>query len=325
MLEKRASCPGCRSQNYAALQEISYSDPDVFAFLCAYYCHVDPDAIRGHLGDGALAIAECTVCGLIYQREIPDPDFMRALYADWIIEGDELAPSSKPMALDHYTYLASEVMDLVAEQRLVVGSERRIRVLDFGMGWGAWLQMARSLGAIVYGSEISEPKIAHARSIGIPVLTPVQIGAMEFDLICTEQVFEHVPYPAELLQSLVASLAPSGYLKISVPPGHAVKATLSRWRWDDAFANQQKLMPVQPLEHINCFTSRSLDTLAGKYGLERAAVSPLRAMALSTGWHSVRSAAKNVLRPIYRFGLKRGTYAVYKRRNQGGPGDLGTR
>jgi SAM-dependent methyltransferase len=173
--------------------------------------------------------------------------------------------------------------------------------------------MARSLGAKVYGSELSESKIAYARSIGIPVLTLAEIGALQFDLICTEQVFEHVPYPAQLLGALAASLAPSGYLKISVPPGESVKATLSQWQWRDAFARQQQLMPVHPLEHINCFTRRSLDAFAARYGLEPAAISPLRAVATSSGWHSMRSAIKNVLRPIYRFGLNRGTYAIYRR------------
>lgn len=318
MLERRDSCPVCDSPRNTELLDVSYADTEVFRFLCAYYRHASSESIRIRLGDGALSIVECSVCGLIYQREIPDADFMRELYTDWVIEGDELAPISKPLAVEHYTYLASEVMHLLSEQRLMVGSERRIRVLDFGMGWSAWLQMARSLGASVFGSELSEPKIAHARSIGIPVLTPAQISAMQFDLICTEQVFEHVPYPAKLLESLVASLAPKGYLKISVPPGQSVKATLSRWKWGDAFDRQQQLMPIHPLEHINCFTSRSLDAFAARFGLERAIINPLRAMAFSSGWHSIHSAAKNVLRPIYRFGLNRGTYAIYRRRDTEG-------
>jgi SAM-dependent methyltransferase len=317
MLETRAYCPACQSVSHTELLDISYADPEVLRFLCAYYRHASSQSIRDRLGGGKLSIVECTVCGLLYQREIPDEDFMRELYTDWIIEGDELAPTSQPMPVEYYTYLASEVMHLLAEQRLYVGSERRIRVLDFGMGWSAWLQTARSFGAAVYGSELAEPKIAYARSIGIPVLTLAQIGEMQFDLICAEQVFEHVPNPARLLESLVAALAHKGYLKISVPPGQSVKATLSRWKWSDAIARQQELMPIHPLEHINCFTRGSLDAFAARYGLERAAISPLRAVAFSMGWHSTRSAMKNVLRPIYRFGLNKGTYAIYRHADRG--------
>jgi len=193
-----------------------------------------------------------------------------------------------------------------------VGSTRRLRVLDFGMGWSAWLQMARSLGATVYGAELSAPKVAHATSVGIPVLTLDQISEMKFDLICTEQVFEHVPHPARLLEALLPSLEAGGYFKISVPPGDSMKTVLSDWKWENAFARQEKLMPVHPLEHINCFSTQSLDNLAGRYQLERAPLSPWRAIAHSTGWHTPKFAVKNILRPIYRFGLKRGTYAVYR-------------
>lgn len=318
MLETRNSCPACKSASNTKLLEISYSDPEVFAFLCAYYRHVNSETIRNRVRHGTLTIVECTGCGLLYQREIPDADFMREIYTDWIIEGDELAPTSKPLSEEYYTYLASEVMHLLSEQRSIVGSERRIRVLDFGMGWSGWLQMARSFGAVVYGSELSEPKIAYARSIGVPVLNSAQVAEMQFDLVCTEQVFEHVPHPAELLESLVASLAPNGYLKISVPSGQAVKAMLLRWRWGDAIACQQDLMPIHPLEHINCFTAQSLNAFAARYGLKRAAVSPLRAVAFSLGWNSTRTAIKNVLRPIYRFGLRRGTYAIFQRLSSGG-------
>jgi 2-polyprenyl-3-methyl-5-hydroxy-6-metoxy-1,4-benzoquinol methylase len=314
MLETRSVCPTCGSAESAELLEVAYSDPGVMDFLCAYYCHADPEAIRSRVQGGKLSIVECSGCELVYQRNIPNEDFMRELYEDWILEGDHLAPDAKPMPLEHFTYLATEVMHLLAEQRLVVGPQRRLRVLDFGMGWGAWLEVARSFGAVVYGAELSKPKVEYARSIGIPVISLEQIEKMQFDLICTEQVFEHVPYPTHVLSALVKSLAPGGYLKISVPPGQSIKPVLKTWDWRNAFARQNELMPVHPLEHINCFTRRSLDAFAAQYGLEPVKLSALRAIALSTGWHSVKSAFKNVLRPIYRFGLMRGTYAVYRRR-----------
>ncbi len=313
MLETRRSCPACHSLDGRELLTIPYDDPDVLAFLRAYYCHASQTSMSKQLRDGTFALLECKACGLIYQREIPDSHFMQELYDEWIIESDALAPISKPMPIEHYTYLATEVMHLLAEQRSIVGPERRVRVLDFGMGWSAWLQVARSFGAVVYGAELSAPKIAYASSIGIQVLTLAQISDMTFDLICAEQVFEHVPHPSRLLESLVRSLAPRGYVKISVPPGDSIKAVLSKWKWAAAISQQDKLMPVHPLEHINCFSRRSLDCLAARYELERAPISPWRAMAYSTGWHTPKSAVKNILRPIYRYVLKRGTYAVYRR------------
>jgi 2-polyprenyl-3-methyl-5-hydroxy-6-metoxy-1,4-benzoquinol methylase len=314
MLEARTSCPACGARDNVTLLECSYAAPEVLDFLFSYYHRANPDSIRNRLGNGTLTILECTHCRLIYQRNVPDREFMRELYDEWVIEDDYLAPTSKPLPVEYYTYLVSEVAHLLTEQLRIVGPHRRIRVLDFGMGWSAWLQVARSLGAEVYGTELSEAKIAYARSIGIPVLTGAQIHQLEFDLICTEQVLEHVPNPAELLQELVRSLAPSGYMKISVPPGRSVKAVLARWNWENAFVRQEALMPVHPLEHINCFTTQSLNALAARFGLQRAPLSALRAIAFSIGWHTPKAAVKNLLRPVYRFALKRGTYAVFRHR-----------
>jgi 2-polyprenyl-3-methyl-5-hydroxy-6-metoxy-1,4-benzoquinol methylase len=270
--------------------------------------------MKAHLEGGTLSIVECSSCHLIYQREIPDEEFMQTIYSDWIVQDDYLSPSAIPLAIEQYASVAGEVLHLLAEQCQIIGTQRRVRVLDYGMGWSAWLQMARSCGAIVYGYEVSEPKIQYARSIGIPVLSADQLSGMQFDIINTEQVFEHVAQPDALLQRLMEGLAPTGFLKISVPSGRSIKAVLSGWKWAEAIARTQQIMPVHPLEHINCFRSDVLDRLAARYGLERARVSVRRAIALSPGWTGAIGSAKNILRLLYRFGLRRGTYALYCRR-----------
>jgi hypothetical protein len=71
-------------------------------------------------------------------------------------------------------------------------------------------------------------------------------------------------------------------------------------------------MPVQPLEHINCFSATSLDRFAARHGLAWVRLSALRAMQWSLGWHTPSAAVKNVLRPLYRFTFGRGTYRIYR-------------
>ncbi|HEY6456415.1 MAG TPA: class I SAM-dependent methyltransferase [Steroidobacteraceae bacterium] len=314
MFENRETCPACGSPRHSVLHKVSYTDPAVLGFLVAYYRKVDPETIRNRLRGASYSVACCTECALIYQREIPDQQLLTEIYTDWVLQADELAPTEPPQPIAHYAYIASEVMHLLAEQAKIIGLDRRIRVLDFGMGWSTWLQVARSFGAEVFGAELSAPKAAYALSIGIPVLNIEQIGEMKFDLLCTEQVFEHVSHPAELLRCLSASLAPTGYLKISVPDGGAIKAVLKTWSWSDPRPQEDSLMPIHPLEHINCFDSRSLDAFASTCGLKRAPLNPFLAMAFTAGWSPPQSAVRNVLRPLFRFGLKRGTYAVYRHR-----------
>jgi Methyltransferase domain len=310
-MHRRGSCPACGSRRQKIICEWAYSDPGVLQFLCDYYDRAAPDTVSRLVGDGRFAVVECADCALLYQRDVPDEDFLGEIYERWIIEDDYLAPTAEAQPPSFYDYMASEIMHLLAEQRRIIGPGRRISVLDFGMGWSNWLQVARAFGASVFGAELSVPKIKHAESIGIPVLSLEQIAGMRFDIIATEQVFEHVTQPAILLEALVPALAETGFFKISVPDGRRVRNVLSSWRWDTAMAQREALMPIHPLEHINCFIRPVLDRFAARHGLKPARLSIARAIGNSAGWASPRAIVKNLLRPVYRFGLRRGTYAIY--------------
>jgi hypothetical protein len=314
MMQRRDSCPACGSTRQKLLCEWPYTDAGVLGFLRDYYDRAPPDSIHDLTGDGQFAVVECSDCALLYQREVPDADFLAEIYERWIIDDDHLAPTANAQPAAFYDYMAGEVMHLLAEQRRIVRPNRRVTVLDFGMGWSNWLQVARAFGARVFGAELSVPKIRHAQAIGIPVLTLEQIAGMRFDIIATEQVFEHVTQPAALLKALVPSLAETGIFKISVPDGGRIQTVLSSWRWETAMAQRTALMPIHPLEHINCFTRPALDRFAGRHGLKPAPVSVACAIGNAAGWSSPRAILKNVLRPVWRFGLRRGTYALYSHR-----------
>jgi len=307
----RTSCPACDSPRQVVIYERLYSDPALLNFIQSYYRHATPESIRRCTENGSFAIVDCPACGLLYQRDVPDADALEEIYERWLIEDDHLKPDAPPQPAAEYHYLASEVMHLLAEQRRLAAGDRRIAVLDFGAGWCNWLMMARAFGARVFGSELSASKLEYARSVGIPMLTLEQIGRMKFDLIATEQVFEHLVAPSPILRALVSALEDTGFLKISVPNGRRVRAMLKTWTWQDADQRRAELMPIHPLEHLNCFTRSSLDAFASRHGLQPAATSAFRAVRHSAAWSSPRACAKNLLRPLWRFSLRNGTYAVY--------------
>ena len=83
----------------------------------------------------------------------------------------------------------------------------------------------------------------------------------KYDFIFANQVFEHLPDPRAALTTLVACLRPGGVVYLRVPDGRDVAAALRANGW------QPHLDAVHPLEHINCFTRRSLIDFAGRCGL----------------------------------------------------------
>lgn len=313
MFVKRSSCPACGGIEATAVYSSSYDDAGMRDFMAAYYTAVDRDSQSMVIGGAKYSVMQCGTCGLLYQQEIPEEVDATLIYSQWLGKNDPLAPSKPPMPLDYYTYMAQEVMQLVAWLQRTVGRARRLRFLDYGMGWANWAQMAQSFGVDVYGVELSAPKRAHAESLGIKVVDLADLPGMKFDFICTEQVIEHLNEPREAVLVLRDCLDVGGLLKISVPDGSKVKAVLRTWSWNGALARKDDIMPVHPLEHLNCFDPRSLRRFAQSCGLKSVSLPLGLMLAYSTDWSTVKLAAKNVLRPVKRFVLQGGCYALFTR------------
>ncbi len=90
-----------------------------------------------------------------------------------------------------------------------------------------------------------------------------------FECLYANQVFEHLPEPAATLQQLCARLTADGLVYLRVPDGRGVVEQLARRGWSPA------LDAIHPLEHINCFTRKTLIELAAGAGL-RPISPPLR-------------------------------------------------
>jgi len=309
----RKNCPSCGSPKFKELHRTAYTDPGLQLFIESYYSAVQRDRQRQVLNTGLFAVAECGACGLIFQSILPSDAVLSELYGSWLGKNDPLAPSKPPMPLDYYTNTAQEVMQLIAFLQKRHGRGRRLRFLDYGMGWGNWAQMAQSFGADVFGMEMSPTKAAHAASRGIKILEECELSAYCFDFIGTEQVVEHLPNPRQTVGALKDALGNGGVLKISVPDGSKVKSVLRSWTWDGAFARKAEIMPVHPLEHLNCFTPSSLRKLAEGCELKPVSLPLGLFWAYSTNWSSARSVAKNLLRPIKRFVLHKGCSVLFER------------
>jgi SAM-dependent methyltransferase len=250
---------------------------------------------------------------LLFQRDVPDDALLLELYGQWLGKNDELAPHQPPMTLEYHANMAQEVMQLVALMRSRVSDNRRLKFLDFGMGWGHWAQTARALGADVYGLEYSPEKIAHAKSLGFKILDGNDLALHKFDFINTEQVVEHLADPRATVSKLTACLAPRGVLKLSVPDGRQIKATMNNWTWKDSYPRRSEVMEIHPLEHLNCFTSKSLTSMAVACDLKRVELPLSIAYAYSTAWTGIGPSIRKVLQPIKRFVFKRGCYALFSR------------
>ena len=252
----RRACPVCEEREHRVLLSLPFAAPEVWEFVERYYAG---RVARADLAGALYEIRRCEKCGFLWQAYHLDAGGMQRLYEEWISAKESLAKKTRADAslFDGYAREASAIARRLARKPC------ELRVLDFGMGWGAWCRMAQAYGYDVVGFELSQRRQQHARAWGIRVLDSLE-RLERYDYINCQHALEHVPDPYATLARLAEALAPGGLLRLSVPDGLGMERRLveSGWR-----AGKDAL---HPLEHLNCFTGSTLARLAARVGLAAA-------------------------------------------------------
>ena len=293
--ETRSTCPACQSPEVRVRFTSPFDQPPIASFILEYY-KIDPSIL-----DGEYQALQCIRCGSYFQAEVGNAALLDQLYSQWVLQ------VADPMRDAHYAFDVThptksrdghEIMTAAAWLGSRVSD---LRTLDFGMGWASWARVAQSLGCDSYGHELSEDRIAFAASHGIKPFDP----RLTYDFINTEQVFEHLTDPLGTAQMLAAVLSPGGILKVSVPSPHGLDRQLDRLRPGQPEVAYDDILPLQPLEHVNCFSLKGLHALARQSGLNftrppilRSYRTLLRPGALDP--RLPKSALKELARPLYR-------------------------
>lgn len=286
---ERHQCPVCGNKTSDLAFQISYSSQELKDYFHSFYAgRVD----IGLLDGAEFNIQECSSCKVLYQKFIPNEELSRILYEDWVDPTETSIQKIQNYGIDHYEFNASEIRQLFSLFDIPSG---KLNVLDFGMGWGAWAKMASAYGAQTYGYDFSEKRNSHAQNHGFAILDSEEIKLKKFDLINTEQVFEHIPNPLETMEILSNSLSQKGIIKISVPHAFNFKSRLKKIEWatSQKFSNRS-INPVAPLEHLNFFNRSAIVYLGYKFGLKEIKI-PLRTQ------YSLSSNFFNKPKPLLRF------------------------
>lgn len=259
----RKICPCCRSIKYTTIYSCGFLESPVKDYLVSFYAPQGGVELK-YLENGTYRLNECADCGLVYQEEILSDLLMIKLYEEWLNPEKVFTLYEKNKTINEYCFSLNEILSVIKHFDV---TPSKLKLLDFGMGWGSWCRIAMSVDADVYGSELSKVRIEFAKTYGIKIIGWDEIPQHSFDFINTEQVFEHLPHPLETLKHLKRALKKDGIIKISVPNGADIKSRLTLMDWGAEKNSMNSLNPVAPLEHINCFKHRSLIKMANLAGL----------------------------------------------------------
>ena len=299
-MTRRDACPACAAAPARPVALLRFGAPPLSDYLRAFYAD-HPGCDFSTLAGKDLAIAECPRCGCIFQATVPDDAFLARFYRDGLYGG--LAPER---AVEPYVFeLMAREMAMVV--RFLQPRVARPAVLDFGTGEGQWARLAASTGLATHACDVSDHAFARLAAAGITCHRTSELPHAAFDFINTEQVFEHLPRPADEVVRLAAALRPGGVLKIGVPHDPLLRKKLGSPDWLAPKNSPASLNGIAPVEHLNHFSPEALRHLAARAGLEALAVRGWELLPGATrrpGLRSqvalrVRTRLRDVYRPAY--------------------------
>jgi len=171
---------------------------------------------------------------------------------------------------------------------------RRPKVLEVGVGRGAFLRQAHACGNDISGVELNSEGAKEARRMGFTIFEQ-NLGSLSanhaesFDAVCAFQVLEHLPNPKRFLEHALVLLRQDGFLILSVPNSEVARGLdhgrndlldqpphhMTHWS-KDAFYFLEKILPVRVVDvafeplaayHIDWFIGSWAKTFEASAGI----------------------------------------------------------
>lgn len=246
----RPECLFCGQSGEVSIS-ISSHDNSYHKFIESYYV----GRAEWSYFDEPLRILHCTDCDVYWHEYILAERGMRELYDSWIDTQESYQKTDTWGNRHRWIREASTLPVWFTDDQ-----PSTLRVLDYGMGWGSYLEAAAAYGCEVHGYELSDVRAEHARSRGTTVHESLDsVHEHRYDIIMANQVLEHVPNPDEVLSTLRDLVHPDGLCYIATP---TVERAPTR---ESVFQHG----PFHPPEHIQAFTPSGLRHVMGMHGFQQ--------------------------------------------------------
>ena len=265
-LTKRTECPFCKENDFKSLFKKKYSHPDLQTFINNYYQSVLLDQ---KLQNETYEISQCINCEGLFQTFIPDDNFSNFLYNNLISANDSLKKKA-----DYFIKNKNKLNeDMLLVSSLFNKKIDKIKILEFGCGWGYWSKFMQSKLFNITTCEFSEKRHNHLISNKILNFRNLDQISDKFDFIYSEEVLEHISSPLETLMQLKNLLAKDGFMLHRFPSTFLFKEKL-------IYNYKPKKDCGHPLEHINLINKKSFLRMCKKINLN--IYNPIRNQKLKT-------------------------------------------
>jgi SAM-dependent methyltransferase len=247
VFSSRDSCIACGSSDISEVSGGGFNEDPVRSFIDSDPWGENPLPI---LANHRWSFVECADCRQRFHRLILSPQWNEVRFSEWMSE----------QAIHQFAAEHGDNNDPVRDVQHALRLKRRgvRRVLDFGCGFGEFLEMCRLFGFEAHGVDRSSARRSGA---GVEIHSDLDKVPGSFDAITMFEVLEHLDDPLAALKSLRSRLNQGGLMIVEVPDTSGVNGIRSR----------DEYYKIHPLDHINAFTPASLVNM-----MERAGFRPLQ-------------------------------------------------
>jgi len=248
------NCKICKKKG-TNIYKKKYTNKDLILFFIEYYGDKKYKILKNKLINISFSLLKCDSCNFIWQENSPNDEFSIELY-DKIIDKKQSLNKSKIKFKNQRLSNKKEITFISKQFNYI----EKVNILDFGAGWGHWLISGDKKDFYPYAFELSNERKKYLLNLGVNVIDNKLINKFEnfFHYIRLDQVLEHVSNLQETLRILKKLAKKDCLFYLSVPDGSKILSNNSEI--------QIKKGPIQPLEHLNCFSRNSLNKLLSQEG-----------------------------------------------------------
>jgi 2-polyprenyl-3-methyl-5-hydroxy-6-metoxy-1,4-benzoquinol methylase len=286
---ERAECISCGSRLLEVLSTGRFGEDPVYAFMSRDLWGESP---LPTIGEARWEFVRCRECDQRFHKRVLSPEGQRRYYNDWMTDGaikefEELHGMNAPEYL--FETSRGHVRHLIRLEWMTrhLRGEDRLRLLDFGCGWGRLLSLAGLLGFEAHGIDRDSDRLLGARDQRVTVhpcleaLDPSLKG--RFHAISLFQVLEHLEEPLAILRSLSSWVMSGGILVLEVPNCEGVTG----------FHKSGDYENIHPLSHVNAFTPATLRRMAERSGFQ--VIAPAASFVTADPVAVAKTAVKRVI------------------------------
>jgi SAM-dependent methyltransferase len=211
------------------------------------------------LRDATWSLVKCAECSQVFHSKILNEEWNERRFTKWmntesIIAFEKRLGPRFPRAFDTAINYVSHILRIEKLTRTIRKHDEPVRLLDFGCGFGNFLEACAHFGFTVEGVDRSEGRRDKAHINIAPSLAG--LANREFHAITLFETLEHLDHPAHVLSKLAKLIIAGGVLVLETPDCTGVTDIKTHYDY----------LKAHPLEHINCFTHESLKSIAERNG-----------------------------------------------------------